>query len=489
MKHLFLTAVGLLSAMATLQAAEKTVTLNLSDPTAYGYEMPGADGTPLEVGNTIVQDEVTITVTSVGSTPVRFYQNANTGVITLRLASGCAISVEASGNTITGITATGSNIAANNVTAEPGEWAEGAWTGEATTVSLTRAEKTVQFETMAVTFNVEEAQDPEPEPQPENVETYSAITGEFVTDADGNVKYQTTLAPEFAEAIAVDGSSEIIIGTEHMDLVAVGGSTPKDVTETETGVFPGWAEWNDVKWDAKSQNLDDNKTRYFNYVAGTGNPCVEIGHEAVTTDGYPTGVWRATYVFYGPEDAEIGGKVYRNQMPIQGLYYKFTPKTNGELTLAVWSNKGKRNTYVVDEETAAPVEYTATGYINGQNETLEDGTNAKRLLTADEIQALHDAACVVDGVDNNPYVIGAGNQPFWGYLTIAVEAGKSYWLFQDSSQIGFSGYTFQYDTTTAIQEVRKVRDNGVTYDLFGHKANGAAQGRIMIQNGRKVMFR
>ena len=71
--------------------------------------------------------------------------------------------------------------------------------------------------------------------------------------------------------------------------------------------------------------------------------------------------------------------------------------------------------------------------------------NAKKYLTAAEIQDIHNAAKVnEEGVDTAPYVIGAGNQPFWGYITVQVEAGKTYWLFQDSSQIGFGGYEFTF---------------------------------------------
>ena len=257
----------------------------------------------------------------------------------------------------------------------------------------------------------------------------------------------STMASVFPVEEITTGSSVVTFGTSNMDVVGVGGATPKTILADGTVT-----EWNAISWSPKSQNLQDVKdgleTPYFYYVLGTGNPCVDMGVEEIIRDGDPTGEYRATYVYYGPED---GGN-YKNEMPIQGLYYKFTPKVDGTLKIQVWSNKGNRNTYVVEESSKQPVAYVAEGYINGQNEEKEaiiNGEtvtyNAKKFLTASEIQEIHDAAKVVDGVDTAPYVIGAGNQPFWGYLTITVEAGKTYWLFQDSSQIGFGGYEFTFE--------------------------------------------
>ncbi len=257
----------------------------------------------------------------------------------------------------------------------------------------------------------------------------------------------STMASVFPVGDITGGTSEVSFGTANMDVLAVGGSTPKTILADGTVT-----EWNAISWQPKSTNLQDNvdglETPYFYYVQGTGNPCVGMGVEEIVRDGEPTGEYRATYVYYGPED---GGN-YKNEMPMQGLYYKFTPKVDGTLKLQVWSNKGNRNTYVVEESSKQPVAYTAEGYINGQNEPKEAVVNgetvtynAKKYLTAAEIQEIHDAAKVVDGVDTAPYVIGAGNQAFWGYLFVQVEAGKTYWLFQDSSQIGFGGYEFTFE--------------------------------------------
>lgn len=258
----------------------------------------------------------------------------------------------------------------------------------------------------------------------------------------------STMASVFPVEAITTGSSEVSFGTANMDVLAVGGATPDSITADAQVI-----RWNPITWQPKNTNLQDNvdglETPYFYYVLGTGNPCVGMSAEEIISDGNPTGRYRATYVYYGPED---GGN-YKNEMPMQGLYYKFTPKVDGTLKIQVWSNKGNRNTYVVEESSKQPVAYTAEGYINGQNEPKETTINgetvtynAKKYLSAAEIQDIHNAAKVnEEGVDTAPYVIGAGNQPFWGYLFVQVEAGKTYWLFQDSSQIGFGGYEFTFE--------------------------------------------
>ena len=101
----------------------------------------------------------------------------------------------------------------------------------------------------------------------------------------------------------------------------------------------------------------------------------------------------------------------------------------------------------MDSETKQATPYLVEGYINGQNwkeEDVEAGlctaeqVGQKKWLTNDDIKAIHDAS----GNAGNPWIIGAGNQPFWGNIVIDAKAGKTYWLFQGNSQIGFQQYTF-----------------------------------------------
>ncbi len=305
-----------------------------------------------------------------------------------------------------------------------------------------------------------------------------------------------TLAPEFAAIVdadnnatnIVDGKSIVTISTANMTLEAVGGATIADKKDPEDpkanlgqDLTPGAVisaddhtyeiasvgSWNPISWKSGNNKLDINDaagTKLY-FVMGTGNPYVKMFCEEVYTDGEPTGKYRAQYEYYVP-----GGQT----MPLVGLYYKFTPKVDGTLRVQIWANKGNRHTYVIDDVTKQALKYSAEGYINGQraNSTtpvMDPETGEQKLdnqgnpvweqyqvfFTAEQIDSIHKAMkCTADTLDNGevvytetdplygPYIIAGGNQAFWGWITFKVEAGKSYWLFQDSSQVGFGGYEF-----------------------------------------------
>lgn len=342
-------------------------------------------------------------------------------------------------------------------------------------VPVKAGEATITFPVGSINFYAFEfvagGADPEPTPTPGgDAEKYVAIS---------NVDGTWVLADVFANATVADGQSIVTFGTASMDVAAVGGTTAKDVYQDPGTEFAGWTEWNDVKWDAKNQG-DIN----FGYVLGTGNPAVSFTAEEVLAEDQRTGHYRPAYAYYEADGSK--------GMPVMGLYYKFSPKADGQLKVAVWSNKGNRNTFVVDEATKQPVAYTVEGYINAQDEVVgynEDGSEIKKKkwLTNEEIQALHDAAKVKDGVDTAPYVIGAGNQPFWGNINLDVVAGKTYWVFQHSSQIGFQGFEFT-PTATGIEEIvaAPAALNNAAFNLAGQRVAKSAKGLVII-NGKKYM--
>lgn len=281
-------------------------------------------------------------------------------------------------------------------------------------------------------------------------ETYVAVT---------NVDGAWVAADVFANATIANGESTVKFGTDNMDVVAIGGTTAKDVYQEAGTDFAGWTEWNDVKWDVKNQG-DIN----FGYVLGTGVAATSFSAEEVLDEGNRTGHYRPTYVYYEADGSK--------GLPTSGLYYKFTPKANGKLSVGIWSNKGNRSTFFVEESTKQAVKYTVEGYINGQNN--EEGQ--KRWLTNDEIVAIHDASSNAE----KPYIIGAGNQPFFGNVIVSVEAGKTYWLFQDSSQIGFQGYEFtiadgiQDVIATPAAKVMKTIKNGKIVIINGNNTYNVA---------------
>jgi hypothetical protein len=302
-------------------------------------------------------------------------------------------------------------------------------------------------------------------------ETYTAVTAEgLATEFSSVIDAATSKATN-----VTDGKSVIAISTANVTLEAVGGTTPATKGSGSDINADGTVNsWNDITWTSKNQGDIS-----FYYVAGTGNPYTKLAAEEIMTDGTPTGTYRAAYTFYVADGS--------NGLPVTGLYYKFTPKVAGTFKVGVWSNKGNRNTFVVDESTKLPIAYTAEGYINGQNNT--DGT--KKYLTAEEIQTIHNSMKVdTTGVDTAPYVIGGGNQAFWGYVSFKAEANKSYLLFQHSSQIGFQGFTFTAGDAAGISTVstQTATKNQTRYNLSGQQVNSSYRGMV-IMNGQKFINR
>lgn len=481
MKKILLSLVALMATMTGF-AADKTVKFDFSKPDLYGYAVPDVSaGTPLNPGDKIEKDGVTITNTNdqESATAVRFFNSQ--GTITFRLASGGNVTITAAGKIkalhwVGYYNEYGKNFTSNVTTGwidqtknDDGTFTTN-WEGEATSINIVRVDKTVQFSTLEVTYesNDEPGTDPEPTPgEFGEAEKYTAIS------YDNETKVYT-VAPEFAAVVAdattggvatnaTDGASIVNFGTENLEAQAVGGTVAsgEDGAVTAEGV----QIWGDIKWDWKNQG-DIN----YGYIVGTGNPVFGYEIEEITTDDQPTGKYRQNFTgyYYTPDCGS---------MPAQGLYYKFTAKKAGQLKIYVWSNKGNRNTYLVDEATTKPVTYAAEGYINGQNN--EDGT--KKWLTTEEIQAL--------GSAEKPYVIGAGNQNYWGAITYVMAADQTVWLFQDSSQIGFQGFEFApvADTTDGIEAVANVVNDNRMFTISGQQISAPVQGQVYIMNGKKYI--
>ena len=309
-------------------------------------------------------------------------------------------------------------------------------------------------------------------------ESYVAV------DADGNmsVEYASIIDENNVATNVVNGNSVVKFSTANVEVEAVGSAEPADKEEGGQDITIG-AQIDEalhlyelvsinstkvIKWEKKNQG-DIN----FSYIAGTGVPAVSMVAEEIYTEGEATGKYRVVYTTFDPEK---GGE------PQSGLYYKFTTKADGALKVGIWANKNNRTTFLVDSETKQATPYLVEGYINGQNG--EDGK--KKWLSNEEIRAL--------GSEEKPWVIGAGNQPFWGNVIIDAKAGKTYWLFQGNSQIGFQQYTFypgkSKEDVTSVEAVKTVAEmaNGARYNLAGQKVDSAYKG-VVIQNGKKMLVK
>ena len=313
-----------------------------------------------------------------------------------------------------------------------------------------------------------DAPDPVNPVVPTNSESYESIV-------DGK------LAAEFAAVAgedggvannAADGKSIVVMTAGKATVTAVGGTTPANDTEiggAAQQIVPGAAiegkentyevasvgAWSDVSWSLKNQGDID-----FWYINGTGNPYVQMLCVQNSKDGeLVPNSYKADYVYYEP-DGSVG-------MPITGLYYKFTASAQGAFKVKVWANKGNRKTFVVNAKTMKAERLLASGYINGVN----DADGKKKLLTVEQVDSVHhvyiygsyenavaagekteeELATMKEEADalaiERQYVIGNGNQNFWGWLTFDVEPGEEYWVFQHSSQIGFGGFEFHEGMT------------------------------------------
>ena len=309
-------------------------------------------------------------------------------------------------------------------------------------------------------------------------ETYVAVSGGALATEYASVVDANNVATNVA-----NGNSIVKFSTTNVEVEAVGSADPADKAEGGQDITVGAVidadahtfelvsinSTKDIKWEKKNQGDIS-----YDYVAGTGTPAVSMVAEEIITDGKATGKYRVKVTEFDPA---VGGE------PKSGLYYKFTTKVDGALKVGIWANKGNRTTFLVDGDTKQPSQYLVEGYINGQN----DADGKKKWLTNDEIRAL--------GSTEKPWVIGAGNQPFWGNVIIDAKAGKTYCLFQGNSQIGFQGYTFapgksKEEMVTGIEKVQNLKNNTLTdapiFNLAGQKVDKNQKG-ILIQNGKKFV--
>ena len=351
-------------------------------------------------------------------------------------------------------------------------------------------------------------------------ETYSALS-----ETNGlGAAYAAVVGEDGKTATNVaNGNSIVTFSTANVSVQAVGSGVPADKVDPDDpttnigqditigAVIDADAHTYElvsinttkpITWEVKNQG-DIN----FYYIAGQGNPSISRFAKQNSKDG--NWVPNAYTVVDVPFNPVTGGE------PQSGLYYKFTTAVDGALKVGIWANKGNRTTFLVDGETKQCSPYLVEGYINGQNYTEDDVTagrctadqvGKKKYLNNDEIKAIHDAK-------TNPWsdvekysdadraqwdwVIGAGDQNFWGNVIIDTKAGKTYWLFQGNSQIGFQGYTFvpgaKKEDITKIESIQTKTNkvwnpNAPMYNLSGQKVDKSYKG-IVIQNGRKFLAR
>lgn len=304
-----------------------------------------------------------------------------------------------------------------------------------------------------------------------------------------------------------------------MAAMAVSVNAQDETPQGDPGIYPLKSiTMGDITWKNGNNKTDINDeagTKLY-FVMGQGNAYKEIFAEYYQSSNDGLYYTRAfyTYVYYWQQG--ITG------VPSYGLFYKFTPKVSGKLKVLVWANKGNRATTIVPASTGTPLvmhtDYQVEGYINGKTKNtttpvIDSETNQQKvdndgnpvwvqeaiLYDNNGIKELHDAATnpwaaltEPDKDGNMPdkwnYVIGPGNQHFWGWLTFDVTAGESYYVFQASSQMGFGGYDFT-PTGGTTESYQAALDMGGTIALnteFSSKVD--AEGKATnVENGNSVI--
>ena len=237
--------------------------------------------------------------------------------------------------------------------------------------------------------------------------------------------------------------------------------------------------WGGVQKKALSS---DESVPSIYYVCGKGNPVNldKVTFDPIVSDGVETGNYRANWEasYYAP-DGSAG-------LPKNGTYITLTPKVAGTMIAYVWVNKGSRDVYIAKQSDAKALAFgtdiTVSGYINGQNNDVEDGSPLKGYMKYQEEISMKGT----EGAD--AYVIGAGNQPVWAGLTFEAEANETYYVFAKSTQIGFAGFVFTPSDASGISDVTVSGNSqkAVRYNISGQKVDASYKG-LVIENGKKFV--
>ena len=292
-----------------------------------------------------------------------------------------------------------------------------------------------------------------------------------VNNTDGTLKTDDYKANTDASAMSVVSfSTTNVTGTHTSGPVAGyidGPTTPLKPNVDNT--------WGGISKKALSS---DGSVPTFYYVKGKGNPVNldKVKWEEKVTDDVPTGEYRAYWndSYYNP-DGTAG-------LPKNGTYVTLKAATDGKMRVAVWINKGSRDVYIAKASDCKALrfgtEVIASGYINNQNNDVEEGSPLKGYPKYQE----NIATKGTEGSD--AYVIGAGNQAVWVYLTFIAKANETYYIFNKNTQIGFSGFEFTPgETSLGINSISNSVEKSVKgyYTLDGAKVNAPVNGITIVK--------
>lgn len=270
---------------------------------------------------------------------------------------------------------------------------------------------------------------------------------------------------------------------------------------------------NSYKWDIKSTKAKWKLTGFDYYVLGNNskNARQENGSNAMPET---TTIGSADFKTY---TTEVKDPMFN--VPCSGSFLVFNPKTNGKVTAHIFQNgvfdtsggkysyRPQRRVFVMDE---AGNFVTSTAHIESTNGKPTGGVydltkygwdlNGDKAPTEAEVASHFDGlesfVMTQDGFKNNVYPSALSddimpnnkaitNHPNdksahgWCVLadspvtyTFKVKAGKTYYLYNFGSKIGFYGFSFDEDETKTVDEVSYADDqtNTITATEAGHVA-------------------
>ena len=232
-------------------------------------------------------------------------------------------------------------------------------------------------------------------------------------------------------------TSVITASTENVTMTGLStpnSLSPWDIEDGKTQVY----------WELKGKPADDSNPndalitdacnpKFAQYLMPKGNP--EATHWEFVEETENGQSFRVYGTYWNPGD----------NMPAKGAYWKFDTKAAGTLKLGVYVNKGNHLFYVVDAATKQPlapasvnvaIYYQNTGFAY---ESQKDETTGEVIPGTEKY--------LNEGVMADDYILQhtngcTQNRAALGYVSFPVEAGKTYYVFCQKSQIGLYGFEF-----------------------------------------------
>lgn len=294
--------------------------------------------------------------------------------------------------------------------------------------------------------------------------------------ADGNAEGPNTAVPGKLTTSIITASTKSVIMT--------GLSTPNadEMQEVIDGKKTAWEikgggnmaiVLNDPNGDA------DRDTLFSHYIIGKGNP--ELIH------------WEYDEETDNGTSHRVAGTYWERTAttpPAKGAYWRFDVKAGGQLSLGVFGNKQKKEAWIFNAtdgklvpntDIEVAIYYQNNGFVyaketDDNGETVPGSEKYLNKGTMPESYIPHDVNEVGQG------------RPYIGTFTFPVEAGKTYYAFNSSTQLGLYGFTFIDAQTLGVSSMKAENADAPLYNLAGQRVAFGTKG-LLIKNGKKFIVK